>query len=93
MATRRLRRGSLLGKYRLDRTIGEGGFAAVWRARDTVENRMVALKITHPGQVEEHGTSTVAWAVEHPWIAVGQGTLRGRPARSGGYETRHRTRG
>ena len=40
-----LRRGSRLGKYRLDRRIGRGAFADVWRARDTVENRFVALKM------------------------------------------------
>jgi serine/threonine-protein kinase len=60
MATRRLRRGSLLGKYRLDRPIGEGGFAAVWRARDTVENRLVALKIVEPAQVAGWGRDEIA---------------------------------
>jgi serine/threonine-protein kinase len=60
MATRRLRRGSLLGKYRLDRSIGEGGFAAVWRARDTVEHRMVALKIVEPAQVAAWGRDAIA---------------------------------
>jgi len=60
MATRRLRRGSQLGKYRLERPIGEGGFAAVWRARDTVENRRVALKLVPPDQVKAFGRDAIA---------------------------------
>jgi serine/threonine-protein kinase len=60
LASGRLRRGSLLGKYRLDRSIGEGGFAAVWRARDTVEHRMVALKIVEPAQVAGWGRDAIA---------------------------------
>jgi serine/threonine-protein kinase len=60
MATRRLRRGSHLGKYRLVRAIGEGGFAAVWRARDTVENRLVALKVVEPDHVKAWGRDAIA---------------------------------
>ena len=39
----RLRRGSHLGKYRLTRRLGQGGFGDVWRATDTVEGISVAL--------------------------------------------------
>ena len=60
MKGRRLRRGVCLGKYRLERSIGQGAFAAVWRARDTVENRPVALKIVEPAQVAEHGRDAIA---------------------------------
>ena len=38
-----LRKGGRLGKYRLDRRLGQGAFAEVWRARDTVEKRDVAI--------------------------------------------------
>ena len=40
-----MRRGHRLGKYRLEKRIGRGAFAEVWKARDTVERRDVALKI------------------------------------------------
>jgi serine/threonine-protein kinase len=37
-----------LGKYKIERRLGEGGFATVFRARDTVEGIRVALKILAP---------------------------------------------
>ena len=40
-----LRVGSRLGKYRLTGRLGEGGFATVFAAMDTVEGRQVAIKI------------------------------------------------
>lgn len=43
-----MRRGLRIGKYRLISRLGEGGFAEVWKVRDTVEDRNVALKIPHP---------------------------------------------
>ena len=39
---RMLRRGSQVGKYRLERRLGTGAFATVWQARDTIEHRRVA---------------------------------------------------
>ena len=36
-----------LGKYLIERRIDEGGFAAVYRALDTIEGRRVALKVPH----------------------------------------------
>lgn len=40
-----LRVGSRLGKYRIMKRLGEGGFATVYAANDTIEGRQVALKI------------------------------------------------
>jgi serine/threonine-protein kinase len=37
-----------LDKYRIERKIAEGGFAAVYQALDTIEGVRVALKIPHP---------------------------------------------
>ena len=56
-----LRRGSKLGKYRLDRRLGRGAFGDVWKARDTVESIDVALKVAHPDALQEWGRE----AVEH----------------------------
>jgi len=43
----RLGRGMRLGKYRLVKRLGRGGYGTVWKARDTVEGIWVALKIPH----------------------------------------------
>jgi serine/threonine protein kinase len=40
-----LKRGRRLGKYRLAKSLGEGGSCEVWKARDCVEGIWVALKI------------------------------------------------
>ncbi|MCH7664541.1 MAG: protein kinase [Acidobacteria bacterium] len=50
-AGRRLRRGQRLGKYKILRHLGEGGFASVFAAQDTIEGVKVALKIPHPSLV------------------------------------------
>jgi serine/threonine-protein kinase len=42
---RSLRIGNRLDKYRLLKRMGEGGFATVYSAQDTIEDRKVALKI------------------------------------------------
>jgi len=39
------RRGTRLGKYRIEKSLGQGGSCEVWQARDTVEGIWVALKI------------------------------------------------
>ena len=46
-----LRAGSRLGKYRLERRIGSGGFANVYAATDTLLGIKVALKIPFPTYV------------------------------------------
>lgn len=42
-----LRTGSRLGKYRIERRLGEGAFAIVYRALDTLEGLRVALNVPH----------------------------------------------
>ena len=42
---RNVRTGSRLGKYRLERKLGEGAFAVVYQAFDTLEGIRVALKV------------------------------------------------
>jgi WD40 repeat protein len=39
----------ILGRFQLIDNVGQGAFGAVWRARDTQLDRIVALKIPHPG--------------------------------------------
>jgi len=76
MRTGSFRKGSLLGKYRLERLMGRGSFASVWRARDTVENRVVALKIVAPQVEEEFGRrgiereARIASRLSHPNIVA-----------------------
>ncbi len=71
-----LRRGSRVGKYRLERQIGQGAFADVWKARDTVENRDVALKLALPSVVAAHGRreiereARIAVRLKHPNIVA-----------------------
>lgn len=43
-----LKRSQMLGKYRIERRIAEGPYAAVYQAYDTIEGIRVALKLAHP---------------------------------------------
>jgi len=43
--------GCVLGKYRLERAIGIGGFGAVYRARHVVLDNVVAIKLMRPSVV------------------------------------------
>ena len=71
-----MRRGKRLGKYRLERRIGSGSFAEVWKARDTIEQRDVALKIATPGIIDLHGKkeieheARIASKLTHPNIVT-----------------------
>jgi serine/threonine protein kinase len=47
----RLRARQRLGKYRILQRLGEGGFAAVYKAMDTIEGIRVAVKILHANHV------------------------------------------
>jgi alkyl hydroperoxide reductase subunit AhpC/tRNA A-37 threonylcarbamoyl transferase component Bud32 len=48
-STQSLGPGSVISHYRIEEKVGEGTFAAVFRARDTVLERRVALKVFKPG--------------------------------------------
>ena len=71
-----LRKGSKLGKYRLDHRLGQGSFADVWKARDLIEGVNVALKIAHPAAVKEWGRKAIeqeariATRLRHPNVVA-----------------------
>jgi eukaryotic-like serine/threonine-protein kinase len=69
-----LRRGTRLGKYRLDRRIGRGGFADVYVATDTLLSIKVALKIPNSRWVSDQLINEfrkevkLTMALDHPNI-------------------------
>ena len=70
-----LQAGSLMAGYRLEKQIGAGGMAVVFRARDERLGRLVALKVLAPALVSDPGfrrrfiaESRAAAAVDDPHI-------------------------
>ena len=59
----RLRDG-LAGRYEIEREIGRGGMATVYRARDIHHDRPVALKVLHPELAESLGALDVTLSPE-----------------------------
>lgn len=70
----KLRIGSRVGKYRLEKRIGSGGFADVYAAMDTLLNIKVALKIPNSKWVSQElidefrRESKLTMGLEHPNI-------------------------
>ncbi len=56
---RKLVRRSILGKYRLEKRVGRGGYCEVWKARDMVEGLWVALKIPLPDNNGKRDTQSL----------------------------------
>jgi serine/threonine protein kinase len=66
-----------LGKFQLLQRVGVGAFGAVWRARDTELDRVVALKIPHTGLLTSgddlerfHREARAAAQLRHPGIVT-----------------------
>lgn len=63
-----------VGKYRIERRLGQGGFADVYAAMDTIEGIRVALKVPHASIVDDtvlkdfRNEVRVAARLEHPNI-------------------------
>jgi WD40 repeat protein len=81
--------GRQLGRFRLLERVGAGAFGEVWRARDTELDRLVALKLPHPGLLSSEANqerffreARAAAQLRHPGIVTVHevATLDGLPA-------------
>ena len=69
--------GRRIGRYRIVAELGQGGLATVWKARDELLGRMVALKVLHQSHVASskarrrflHDAQAAA-ALDHPGIVA-----------------------
>jgi serine/threonine-protein kinase len=66
-----------IGKYEILDELGRGGFAVVYKARDTILNRIVALKVLHPQLTTDptfvqrfHQEAQTAARLHHPHIVT-----------------------
>ena len=55
-----LRKGAVVGRYVIDSRAGQGGMGAVYRARDTVLGRVVALKVIRASRGGAHAEAESA---------------------------------
>src|SRR5678815_3135199 len=66
--------GSMLGQYRVDAGLGQGGMGIVYRAFDTNLNRPVAVKFLSPDVVDEQARkrfqreAQLASSLNHPHL-------------------------
>ncbi|MEU8803765.1 cellulose binding domain-containing protein [Spirillospora sp. NPDC048819] len=88
--------GDLLGeRYRLERPLGAGGMATVWRAVDLVLDRAVAVKVPKAGWPEEstrrlRQEAKAAAGLTHPSITGVYDYGEHRPGGSGGSSPQRR---
>ncbi len=72
--TRLLRPNSVIGQYRIEEEIGSGTFGVVYRARDLMLERNVALKVFRPGHVGSPrkflDEARAAAAINHPNVCT-----------------------
>ncbi len=72
--TRALVPGSMLSHYRVEAEVGQGAFAAVFRAHDTVLDRLVAVKVFKPGSTSPTPSilaeARAAAALNHPNVCT-----------------------
>ncbi|MBW8482268.1 protein kinase domain-containing protein [Actinomadura parmotrematis] len=58
------------GRYRLEEPVGDGGMATVWRARDLVLERAVAVKVPKEHAAALRREATAAAGLSHPGITA-----------------------